>query len=65
MYPKKNKKHKDKLYTLDEARAVLERMERQDLYFIEFIQNVSKFIDVCENDEENVKKYRNFMVVRR
>jgi len=62
---KKNKKHKDKLYTLDEARAELERIKRQDVYFIEFIQKVSKFIDICENDEELKKKYGNFMVVRR
>lgn len=65
MYPKKNKKHKDKLYTLDEARAELRRLEEQDTYFVEFMNEVSKFIDVCENDEENVKKYGKFMIRRR
>lgn len=65
MYPNKNKKHKDKLYTLDEAKAELMRLEEQDIYFIEFMNEVSKFIDICENDEDNVKKYGKFMIRRR
>lgn len=54
-------KHKEKLYTLEDAKKELIRQEESDIYFINFMHDVSEIIDSCYRDNVFMSKYSKFI----